>query len=155
MKRFLIVVMCLIICCSVALAEESMNLGAEGNDEMKYAFTLPDGRMLFVGSRGEPGNYQESRARLLCLNPDRTVSWEYLDSATGNARYNGAAFLPDGTIGVVYTNSPLQRSEAIEIRKFSINGVPIGESIDIFNHGEASDLVHAITACCILKHMFS
>ena len=155
MKRFLIVVMCLIICCSVALAEESMNLGAEGNDEMKYAFTLPDRRMLFVGSRGEPGNYQESRARLLCLNLDRTVSWEYLDSATGNARYNGAAFLPDGTIGVVYTNSPLQRSEAIEIRKFSINGVPIGESIDIFNHGEASDLVNAITPYCILKKIFS
>ena len=155
MKRGLLLVLCLVLFCSAALAESSVSISAEGEDWMNYAFTLPDGRMIFAGSRGQAGNYQESKARLLCLNPDRTVAWEYFDPATGHAHYNGAVLLADGTIGVVFTNSPYQETEAIEIRKFSTEGEPVGEAVDIYKNGETGSLVNSITSVCIQMDVYT
>ena len=154
-KRRLLLVLCLALLCSAAMAENRVSISAEGEDWMNYAFTLPDGRMIFAGSRGQVGNYQESKARLLCLNPDRTVAWEYFDPATGHAHYNGAALLEDGLIGVVFTNSPYQETEAIEIRKFSTDGEPIGEAIDIFEDGKTGSLVNSITSVCIQMDVYT
>lgn len=154
-KRRLLLVLCLALLCSAAMAENRVSISAEGEDWMNYAFTLPDGRMIFAGSRGQVGNYQESKARLLCLNPDRTVAWEYFDPATGHAHYNGAALLEDGLIGVVFTNSPYQETEAIEIRKFSTDGEPIGEAIDIFEDGKTGSLVNSITSACIQMDVYT
>ena len=155
MKKLLMMILCLIICAATACAEDSVSISAEGEDWMSYAFTLPDGRMIFTGSRGKVGNYQERKARLLCLNPDRTVSWEYWDPAEGYAHFRGAALLADGTIGVVYINSPYQETEAIEIRHFSAEGEPIGAAIDIFGNGAASGLVDDITSACIRMDVYS
>ena len=155
MKKGLLLVLCVMICCAAACAESSVSISAEGEDWMSYAFTLPDGRMIFTGSRGKVGNYQESKARLLCLNPDRTVSWEYWDPAEGHAHFRGAALLEDGTIGVVYVNSPYQETEAIEIRKFSIEGKPIGNAIDLFRGGMTSGLVDDITSACIRMNVYT
>lgn len=155
MRKMLIMILCLIICCSSGCAENSVSLSAEGEDWMAYAFTLPDGRMIFTGSRGKVGNYQEQKARLLCLNPDRTVSWEYWDPAEGYAHFRGAALLEDGTIGVVYINSPYQETEAIEIRKFSMEGEPLGTAIDIFRNGKTSGLVDDITSACIQMTVYT
>ena len=155
MKKGLLLVLCVMICCAAACAESSVSISAEGEDWMSYAFTLPDGRMIFTGSRGKVGNYQESKARLLCLNPDRTVSWEYWDPAEGHAHFRGAALLEDGTIGVVYVNSPYQETEAIEIRKFSIEGKPIGNAIDLFKGGMTSGLVDDITSACIRMNVYT
>ncbi len=155
MRKMLIMILCLIICCSSGCTENSVSLSAEGEDWMAYAFTLPDERMIFTGSRGKIGNYQESKARLLCLNPDRTISWEYWDPAEGYAHFRGAALLEDGTIGVVYINSPYQETEAIEIRKFSTEGNPIGNAIDIFRSGKTSGLVDDITSACIRMNVYT
>ena len=155
MKKCLMIILCMMICCTAAFAENSVSLSAEGEDWMVYAFTLPDGRMIFTGSRGQVGNYQESKARLLCLNPDRTVSWEYWDPAKGHAHYQGAAMLADGTIGVVYVNSPYQETEAIEIRKFSIEGKPIGNAVDLFKNGKTSGLVDDITSAFIRMNVYT
>lgn len=87
MKKILTIILSMMICCTAACAESSVSISAEGEDWMSYAFTLPDGRMIFTGSRGKVGNYQEQEARLLCLNPDRTVSWEYWDPAEGQCGY--------------------------------------------------------------------
>ncbi|MBR3429859.1 MAG: hypothetical protein IKG87_07165 [Clostridia bacterium] len=155
MKKILTMILCMMICCTAACAENSVSISAEGEDWMSYAFTLPDGRMIFTGSRGKVGNYQEQKARLLCLNPDRTVSWEYWDPAEGYAHFRGAALLADGTIGVVYINSPYQETEAIEIRKFSTEGKPIGNAIDIFGKGKTSGLVDDITSACIRMNVYT
>ena len=156
MKKIWTMILCMMmICCTAACAESSVCISAEGEDWMSYAFTLPDGRMIFTGSRGKVGNYQEQKARLLCLNPDRTVSWEYWDPAEGYAHYRGAALLDDGTIGVVYINSPYQETEAIEIRKFSTEGNPIGNAIDIFRSGKTSGLVDDITSACIRMNVYT
>lgn len=155
MKKILTIILCMMICCTAACAESSVSISAEGEDWMSYAFTLPDGRMIFTGSRGKVGNYQEQKARLLCLNSDRTVSWEYWDPAEGCAHFRGAALLADGTIGVVYINSPYQETEAIEIRKFSTEGKPVGNAIDIFGKGKTSGLVDDITSACIRMNMYT
>ena len=56
MKKGLLLVICVMICCAAACAESSVSISAEGEDWMSYAFTLPDGRMIFTGSRGKVGN---------------------------------------------------------------------------------------------------
>ena len=53
MKRVTAVCLCLMMICSCALAQGSVNLGGEGCDQMKYVCTLPDGRLVFCGN-GEP-----------------------------------------------------------------------------------------------------
>ena len=155
MRKAFLLVLCFILCCSAAMAENGMNLGADGNDWLTYACTLPDGRLLFTGSRATPGNYQDSRARLLCLNPDLSVSWEYWDPAEGKAHFSGAALLPDGTIGIIYTNAPYQETEAIEIRKFTMEGKQIGEAVDFFQNGKTSSLVDSITSACIQLDVYT
>ena len=155
MKKLIIMMLCLMICCVAACAENSVSISAEGEDWMAYAFTLPDGRMIFTGSRGKAGNYQESKARLLCLNPDRTVAWEYWDPAKGQAHFRGAALLDDGMIGAVYVNAPYQNTEAIEIRRFSAEGEPIGAAVDIFQNGKTSGLVDSITSACIQMNVYT
>ena len=148
LKRILSVTLVLLMLLSPALAEGGINLGGEGCDEMKYACTLPDGRLIFCGMRGTPGNYNEARARLLCLNPDGSVSWDYFAPDPGMGRFNWGTLLPDGTIGVIYTNAPYQELQAFEIRKFSQDGSPVGEPVSIMDDIGAFDPVNPL---CIPK----
>ena len=139
MNGMLALCLCLMLLCSGAAAEsgaDSVNLGAEGCDQMKFVCTLPDGRLVFSGSRGTIGNYNESRARLLCLNPDFSASWEYWDPAGGMARYTWGALLEDGNIGVIYVNVPYQEVNAVEIRKFTPEGEPVGEAVDLLSKSD-------------------
>ena len=41
-KRRLLLVLCLALLCSAAMAENRVSISAEGEDWMNYAFTLPD-----------------------------------------------------------------------------------------------------------------
>ena len=92
----------MIILCTIvgfgASAEGAINLGGDGCDQLTYVGKLNDGRVVFCGSVGSIGDYHNSRARLLCLNPDWTVSWEYIDPAEGEARYIYGAILQDDII---------------------------------------------------------
>ena len=133
-RRVWMLALCAVLfCCGCASAESGINLGGAGCDEMKYACTLPDGRMVFCGSRGTVGNYNESRARLLCLNPDWSVSWEFFDSVEGMGRYTWGALLADGNIGVIYTNAPYQEPIAMNLQKFTTEGERAGKMVDIFH----------------------
>ena len=87
MKKMMVLVLCLSILSSFAYSESVISFNGPGYDALGYACTLADGRMIFTGYRGKEGNYQESRARLLCLNQDKTVSWEYWDPAEGQCGY--------------------------------------------------------------------
>lgn len=115
-----------------ALAEERINLSTEGSDQLYYRCTLPDGRVIFAGSAAIPGNYQDSRARLLCMNTDGSVAWDYRHPAKGNCSFGSVQLLPDGQLGVTFSNSPDQSTKEVRIFRFTTEGEPVGESIDIF-----------------------
>ena len=153
MKRMTAVCLCLLMICSCSLAQESVNLGGEGCDQMKYICTLPDGRLVFCGNRGTVGNFNDARARLLCLNPDWTVSWEYIDPAEGMARYAFGALLEDGSIGIIYYNAPSQNTTALEIRKFTQEGRPVGEPIDLFQRSD--DIPNMVNSQWFIQTMAS
>ena len=132
MKKMMLLVLCLIILSSFAYSESVISFNGPGYDALGYACTLPDGRMIFTGYRSVEGNYQESRARLLCLNQDKTVSWEYWDPAEGQCGYGAAIVCEDGTLAVIFSNSPYQKLTERKIKFFTTEGEPLEKTVDIF-----------------------
>ena len=61
----------MILAGSFAAAEPTVISGSGLFDTMGFIGTLPDGRMIFFGTTGE-----NRICRLLCLEPEGTVSWE-------------------------------------------------------------------------------
>ena len=108
LKRVLLLGLCLALLAGTALANEVVDISSEGYDCFGYTYTLPDGRLLFTGCHGTPGNYMDSKARILCLNPDRTVSWEYIYPEEGSWDFGGVVLMKDGTLCVRLSNSPYQ-----------------------------------------------
>lgn len=146
MKRIFLITICLLMLAGCARAEQRVSLGGEGYNALTHPLTLPDGRVLLAGSQSAAGRPDELRARLVCLNPDRTVAWEYLDPAQGSCAFSGACLLPDGAIGTVFMNSPKQTLKALELRRFNTDGTPAGAPVDIF---EPHALVDAVTPACV------
>lgn len=149
MKRIMVFSLALLLFCASALAEEQqrINLGKAGcYDGLRYSFTLPDGRLVFCGTQGNPGNYHKAHARLLILNPDLTVSVDYLDPTIGECRYTGAALLPDGRIGAVMSNNPYQNFGGMELQFFNQDGAPTDKPIPL-DYAEA--MTEAVTPSCV------
>lgn len=131
-RRAATLCICLLVLCSCAFAENTVSFSGPGYDALQYACTLPDGRMIFTGYRSVEGNYQESRARLLCLNPDKTVSWEYFDPSEGKCGYGAALVREDGRLAVIFSNSPYQTLTERKIKYFTVEGEPLENTVDIF-----------------------
>ena len=129
--RVMLLCLCAVMIAGTALANEIVDIGVEGYDTTGYDCTLPDGRMIFTGSQGEPGNYMNSRARILCLNPDKTVSWEYIDSAEGSWSAHGVTLMKDGTLCVRLCNSPYQTRAEDKLVFFTQDGQPTGREIQL------------------------
>ena len=140
LKRLFLLCLCVALLGGSALANEAADYSVEGYDDLYYKTTMPDGRLVFTGSIGEPGNYMDSRARILCLNPDMTVSWEYIDPAEGCCRFGDAAFLKDGTLGVLFEDSPFQTTEEIKLKFFTAEGRLTGKEIPLDSSSEYSVL---------------
>lgn len=149
MKRIMVFSLALLLFCASALAEEQqrINLGKAGcHDNLRYSFTLPDGRLVFYGTQANPGNYHKAHARLLILNPDLTVNSDYLDPTIGECRYTGAALLPDGRIGAVMSNNPYQDFGGMELQFFTQDGQPADKPIPL-DYPEA--MTEAVTPSCV------
>lgn len=132
LKNILLLCLCMALFTGSALAaNEVLDISSEGYDSMEYALTLPDGRLVFTGKHGEPGNYMNSRARLLCLNPDRTVSWEYIHPAEGSWGAHGVVLMKDGTLCVRLTNSPYQTLAEDKLVFFTQDGQLTGREIPL------------------------
>lgn len=108
-------------CCSASLAEGTVKIGKKGIDNMKFAGLLPDGRMVYGGFMEERTD-SDRKARLLCLNPDGTVSWEYVDQKAGY--YHETVVTDEGTIAVLQPGA---------VRLFSANGQFTGKEIPLDN----------------------
>ncbi len=88
--------------CSASLAEDMVKIGGRSLLKVvRYRCSLPDGRLVFSGSEGNGLDYNRETARLLCLNPDGTVSWEYVD--WDERTYEDAVILEDGNIAACGT----------------------------------------------------
>ena len=138
--RVLLLCLCIALLAGSALANEVVDIGTDGYDSLRYDCTLPDGRLIISGKMGTVGNYADARARMLCLNPDMTVSWEYIDPEEGCCRFWGAAVLEDGTIGALHDNSPYQNPVGKKLKFFTQEGKPTGKefvfpSAEFMPHG--------------------
>ena len=142
MRKVLACILFLLALCPFASGESMASFNGPGYDALRYACTLPDGRMIFTGYRGEVGNYQKSKARLLCLNPDRTISWEYWDPAEGQCGYGAALMCEDGTLAVIFSNSPYQTLIERKIKFFTTEGVPLEKTVDLYRKDSLLNAVY-------------
>ena len=126
----LVLCVCFVLLCGIAGAEEIHVLGSGNWDDLDYQFTLPDGRILLTGAK-EKDDSDDLEAWVLCLNPDRTVSWEYLDrEPDGYTWARLAAMMPDGTIAVEFENIQLtDRQNGITVRFFTQDGQLTGKEV--------------------------
>ena len=128
--RILLLCLCAaMLAAGTAFAEniEIVNLGGARNLNLHYGTTLTDGRILLVGAANDPGKI-ECLPTLLCLNRDRTVSWEFTDEAFGSGEFSPASELSDGTIAAVYTRWGADNVACAQgIRFFTPDGKPTGK----------------------------
>lgn len=106
---------------------------------MSYACTLQDGRLLMTGTEMEEGpnvEYYIWKARLLCLNPDGTVSWEYTgpeEKFDGQLWFDNAATLTDGTIAVVHSEFlRCEPDDIVTVQFFTPDGKRIDKGTETF-----------------------
>ena len=153
LTRVLLLGLCLALLAGTALANEVVDISSEGYDCFGYTYTLPDGRLLFTGCHGTPGNYMDSKARILCLNPDRTVSWEYIYPEEGSWDFGGVVLMKDGTLCVRLTNCPYQRTEEEKLVFFTQDGQLTGREIRLEVREDPTDSIRyrisgfGITVC--------
>lgn len=145
MKRILAALLILLFLALPAFAQEQIDLSTPGADYL-IPYALPDGRVIFAGSAGEKGNYQNQKARLVCMNSDGTVAWEYIHPAEGNCHFSHVQLLPDGQLGAVFSNTPDQTATEAAICQFSLDGELFTEPISIFTENM---LLNDSTDACI------
>ena len=130
--------LCAALLCSNASAENAVDLdNTPGHDGWLDVCTLPDGGLVFAGYTEIPTEDGPDKARLLCLNPDRTVRWSYTDPDAFS--YGTVKALEDGTIAAYYFNG---------VDFFTPDGKPAGKSISL---SYTSGNVYGITSYGILR----
>ena len=124
--RALLMCLCAVLLCSAAFtetagtAEVPVDLGnTEGPDRLFGFCTLPDGRIVFAGHTEKPDGSGRTAARLLCLNPDRTVCWDYTDPKLSS--FSEIAAAGDDTVAVF--------CDDFKVRFFTADGEPAGKTL--------------------------
>ncbi len=132
LKRVLVLGLCLALLAGAALAEEMVNIGTDGYDCLYYKCSLPDGRMIFAGCQAKAGHYNDNhKARLVCVNPDGTVSWEYVDPEGICGMFCDTVVTEDGRICTIYEDSPEQETQAMSLKFFTLDGKPDGAAVPL------------------------
>ena len=129
-KCALALCLCLALLAGTACAEDMHFLSTGGWDSLEFACMLPDGRTVLTGSKlVESGEY--TGAWVLCLNPDRTVSWEAVEGEKGgwfSARE--AVLLTDGTLAVVFDHY-INGQDVAAVKIYTQDGQPTGKEFEI------------------------
>ena len=129
-KNILVLCLCLALLAGTACAEEVHIICSGKSDYLNYDGMLPDGRLLLTGGKDLSDTVYYRGAWVLCLNPDRTVSWEIVDEAYYEVR--AAAILPDGTIGVVFENRQMMDvPDQVTIRFYTPDGKATGRELEL------------------------
>ena len=144
--NFLMLLLCTSLLTGTSFAKETeiMELDREGLNLLHYGCTLTDGRILLHGYRA---NGEKSAARLLCLNGDRTVSWDYTDGTADGGLFTDAAELQDGTIGVCF-----RRDGYMSLRFFTQDGKTARAEIVIPNKGSDTHVANVTGSRLQLIH---
>lgn len=124
--RALMMCLCAVLLCSAAFTEKAetaevpVDLGnTEGADRLIDFCTLPDGRVVFAGHTEKTDGSGRTAARLLCLNPDRTVCWDYTDPKLPS--FNDIATAGNDTLAVF--------CDDYKVRFFTADGEPTGNTL--------------------------
>lgn len=130
-RRILALCLCLVLLAGTACAEEIHKLGGGYWGYLNHGCTLPDGRLVLVGTKSVGEANPVTEAWVLCLNPDLTVSWEDLETGkNGFLIAEKAAVLPDGTIAVVF-NDFVGAEYIIDVKTYTQDGLLTGKGFDI------------------------
>ena len=128
-KCALVLCLCLALLAGTACAEEMRVISTGESDYLGYGCTLPDGRLLLTGSKVVSGEY--TAAWVLCLNPDRTVSWEAVEGEKGGwASADKAVLLPDGTIAVAFDNY-VNGQDVVAVKTYTQDGQQTGKRFEV------------------------
>ena len=147
MKGILALCLCVALLAGTACAEEVHIICSGKSDYLNYDGTLPDGRVLLTGGKDLSDTVYYRGAWVLCLNPDRTVSWEIVDEAYCEVR--AAAILPDGTIGVVFENRQMMdREDRITIRFYTPDGKATGRELEL----STENVIYEVNASWLMAY---
>ena len=125
-KRALALCLGLVLLAGAACAENMTVLSSGAEDWLNYECTLPDGRVLLTGGKMENGKDGNFVPWILCLNADRSVSWELIDrQQEGSVSAGRAAVLEDGTIAV----NVGEHTESEAIRFYTKDGAKAREDL--------------------------
>ncbi len=152
LKRMMMLCLCLALMLGSACAGSVVEFTQSTGQPLDFQCALPDGRLLLTGSADPASGVAATVERIVCMNPDGTVSWEY----TGEAKeysYRGCydtAVLADGTIAaVVIDESP--DGMAMTAKFFTQDGRLTGKEIAI----ESNLAVHAAKSSYLMMAMGS
>ena len=143
-RRVFALCLCLIVIAAAAGAEDLVELSCGRVEYLNYRCTLPDGRLLLTGGtrRDECGG---DAAWIMCLNTDRTVSWEYISRKDGYTAAEEATVLPDGTVAVIMEDYPKKRAAMF----FTPDGKKAGKKLDL---KKKRGTVYAVTPAYIMTY---
>ena len=147
MKSILALCLCVALLAGTACAEEVHIICSGKSDYLNYDGTLPDGRVLLTGGKDLSDESYHRGGWVLCLNPDRTVSWEIVDEEYYEVR--AAAILPDGTIGVVFENRQMMdREDRITIRFYTPDGKATGRELEL----STENVIYEVNASWLMAY---
>ena len=121
-RRLFLLCVCAALLCSAAFAETGIiDLGnCEYSENFLKYCRLPDGRLVFAGFQGTMKDNMGDKARLLCLNPDGSVSWEYLDDKADG--FLDVTVTKENTLAALYDRG---------VKFFSLDGTPTGKKLSL------------------------
>ena len=140
-RRVAALCLCLALLAGAACAEEITEIPCGAGGFLSYMCTLPDGRVLLAGGKRDSGNYTCVNMWLVCLNTDRTVSWEYtaspeeisnaysLSPAAEQCGVYQAAALKDGTVAAVMIADTFCGPTHFPVLFLTQDGIPTGKRL--------------------------
>ena len=138
-RRALALCLGLVLLAGAACAGNMTELAVGAEDWLNYECTLPDGRVLLTGGKMENGRDGNFVPWIVCLNQDRTTSWELIDrQQDGSVGAGRAAVLEDGTIAV----NVGEHTESEVIKFYTKDGDKAREDLEL----PASAIVEAAEA---------
>lgn len=156
LMRILTACLCAVLTVSSVYAEEIADIGTtdyECYERLARWDTLPDGRLLFAGNRSAEARDDKDQPWIVCLNEDRTVSWEYLDDTVGTTGFYHAHVLQDGTIGVwfwqMFDNEDIPSIQSL--RFFTQDGKPTGKEV-VLNTDEYVTINNVTSSYLVRNH---
>ena len=137
----LLACLCALLLCCGAFAETAgiTDLGnTEKEDGILGACLLPSGGVVFGGYTYQGDNPEGSTARLLCLNPDRTVRWTRTEQDRRLDIYGPVAVTEDGNIAALSSTG-----YHCIVKFFTQDGEPAGKELSLEADGFMYELCPA------------